>query len=203
MWKRIGAAALVAIVTMQPAAATVPIPCVGAAVEKAPAAMSAADTAFRTLWRDASPNWFTAYEARPPKRNIFDKSPEPEIPLETVKGVAWAHGLYCLTNLSPDGGEVLVRFFARVAAFHEGQSWSQPFENGLLQAYLVKRTGDTWRADPVAGERTIMLPNTVKTRPELAAIPATDEKSGLPCRSGTAWDGKACIAVIVTAKKTR
>jgi hypothetical protein len=200
-------AALIAAALIEPAAAFVAIPCAGDAVVRAPAGVTAADQAFRTVWRDASPNWYTAFEAKPPKRNIFDKSAESEPPLETVKGVAWAHGLYCLANVAPDGSEVLVRYYARVAAFHEGTGWSRPFENGMLQAFLVKRsgaTGEVWRAEGVANERTILLPNAVKSQPPLDTIPPTDAKTGIPCRSGSAWSGTTCVAVTVPkTQKTR
>jgi hypothetical protein len=177
------------------AQAFVPIPCVGDAVAQAPAAMLEADQAFRAQWRDASPNWFTAFEAKPPKRNVFDKAADAQPAVETVTGIAWAHGLFCLGNLSPDGGEVLVRYFTRVAAFHEGQTWSKPFGEGLLQAFLVKRTGETWKARAVATERTILLPGSTLSVPTVDAIPGTDTKLGIPCRAGTAWNGKACAAV--------
>lgn len=176
---------------------SVPIPCVGDAVEKAPPALLEADAAFRRLWLDASPNWFTAFEAKPPMRNVFDKTAEAQPALETIKGVAWAHGLFCLANLSPDGREVLVRYYARVAAFHEGQSWSKPFGEGLLQAFLVKRRGDAWESRPVATERTLLLPGSTLSRPTADAVPGTDAKLGIPCRSGTAWTGRSCAAVAV------
>jgi hypothetical protein len=189
------AAALVVIHGAPLAAQGVAIPCVGSAVDAAPPALTAADKAFRTDWRDASPNWFTAFEAKPPKRNIFDKAAETEPALETIKGIAWAHGLFCLANLSPDGSEVLVRYFARVAAFHEGKSWSKPFDEGLLRAYLVKRRDTVWTAQPVAVERTILLPGSILSLPAAEAIPPTDPKLGIPCRSGTAWNGKTCTTV--------
>jgi hypothetical protein len=212
MWKHTFGAVLLAMVVAQPAVAFVPIPCAGDAIAQAPVALSAADEAFRSVWRDASPNWFTVFETRPPKRNIFDKSPEPEVPMVTIKGVVWAHGLYCLGNMSPDGREVLVRYYARVTAFHEGDGWSRPFENGLLQSFLVKRRADlpdrtgppeTWRAEVVADDRSILLPNTAKSKPSLESIPPTELKTGVPCRSGTAWDGKSCLVVAVKRQTAR
>lgn len=177
-----------------PAAAATRLACAGNAAHQV-TAVRFAEVAFVAPWLVQGPNWFSAFEARLPKRNVFDKSAELDPPIEPLKGYVWTQGLYCIAVHSPDGRDVLVRYFARVAAFHEGQSWSPPFRDGLLAAYLVRRDGEHWRAAPIAGERSILLPNTTKAVPAAADLPASDPKTGLPCRASAVWTGERCEAV--------
>ncbi len=182
------------------AMAVVAIPCAGATTEVTKAAVAASDEAFRQHWRDASPNWFTAFDVAPQKRNPFDKTELPTA--EPIRGLAWAQGLFCMANLSPDGSEILVRYYARVTSFHEGQSWSKPNPEGLLQTLLVKRTGDTWQTRALTVEQQIFLPNATLRRPGTDEIPAADAKLGIPCSSASVWDGKTCVKARAQAETT-
>jgi hypothetical protein len=166
------------------------VPCAGDGASTAQA-VTAADAVLRSKWRDVQPNWYSAFATRPPKRNPFDKSAEPET-TEIIKGIVWAQGIYCIATMSPDGNEMLVRYFANAVAFHEGQGWSRVFGDGLIQVYVAKRSGETWQVKPLAEAPTILLPDVAQTVPNVDAIPPRDAQRGIPCRTGTVWSGRRC-----------
>jgi hypothetical protein len=181
------------------ATAAVEIPCVGVDTELSKAAVIQSDTAFRASWRDASPNWFTTFEVKAPKRNPFDLTETPTA--EPIRGTTWAHGIYCLANLSPDKSEVLVRYYARVTSFHEGQTWSKPVLEGLLQSFLVKKVGDTWQTKVLTVDQAIVLPQAILRQPDVATIPPANAKLGIPCGTGQVWNGSACVAARAPSAK--
>jgi hypothetical protein len=190
-----------AALAVRPAHAFVDIPCAGAATELTKTAVVESGKAFRAKWRDASPNWYAAFEVTPPKRNPFDKTETPTA--DPIRGTAWAHGVFCMANLSPEGNEVLVRYYARVTSFHDGKSWSKPNQEGLLQTFLVKKAGETWQVRPLTVEQQILLPDAALRLPKTEDVPAADAKLGIPCRAGTAWDGKLCAIVPVRGSKSK
>jgi hypothetical protein len=177
------------------------IPCAGATSETLKAAAAAGETTFRAVWQDASPNWYTAFDVAPPKRNPFDKTETPTA--APIRGVVWAHGLYCLANLAPDGSEVLLRYYARVISFHEGQTWSKPILDGLVLSYLARPTGANWQIKRLSVEQQILLPEAGLRAPKLAEVPAADPKQGIPCRPGAVWNGKVCAPVPNSAGKAK